>query len=130
MTAKGPPPGFEWDATGSWHVVTIDWPHGTPEGDFNADLAQDEDGNISFVDPNGILFTLTRVGQGGGHGPHPRFTYRVSALLLGDFPPFPCELSVSGSGTMDAIDNVGSFRIQGIFPDCDKESIFATVTRN
>src|SRR5687767_13926433 len=83
-TALGP--GASYDASGMWRFVTTD-ADGNAEESFDTNVSQDANGNLSFLDEEGILITLERLGTGV------IITYRLSLVSHeGD-----CELRIQGT---------------------------------
>jgi hypothetical protein len=91
-------PGADYDASGSWHIA-VRTPRTGETDEFDTVFNQDADGNITFHGDDGLPITLTRLGPGNGRV----IAYRISASFEGS----PCDVEVSGTGTIDTQTNTG-----------------------
>ena len=119
-------PGASYDASGPWHVVMTERPN-APGVEFDIVLTQDGDGNLTFTDDTGALFTFTRRGPGTGR----MIPYDLSAYGPIVLPNSPCETNVSGAAQLDTqTDTIWIRHFSGIEDDCEEVSGSATLTRN
>jgi hypothetical protein len=119
-------PGASYNATGSWHLVISERPHGDafPIGDV--DLTQHSDGTITFRDDT-ATFTFTPRGSGTGR----IIPYDLSAFGPIVLPNSPCETRLSGTAMLDTqTDTITVPRVSGVEDDCENVSVSATFTRN
>lgn len=94
-TALGP--GASYDASGMWRFVVADV-HGNVEETFETNVSQDANGNLSFLDEDGFLITLERLGTGV------IITYRQYSTA----PPEgggDCDIRVQGTARIDTRTN-------------------------
>jgi hypothetical protein len=89
-------PGASYNASGPWHFVFTDV-HGNFDGDFDADVHQDENGNLSFLDNDDFLVKLERLGTGV------IITYRNSQI--DDQEHGGCAFRVTGTARLDTTTN-------------------------
>jgi hypothetical protein len=90
-------PGASYDASGMWRFVTSDV-HGNAEETFETSVSQDANGNLSFLDEDGFLITLERLGAGV------IVTYRQSSIV----PPEgggDCDIRIQGTARLDTTTN-------------------------
>lgn len=90
-------PGASYDASGTWRFVVTDV-HGNQEESFEASVSQDGSGNLSFLDEDGVLITLERLGAGV------IITYRQSLIA----PPEgggDCDVLTQGTARLDTRTN-------------------------
>jgi hypothetical protein len=76
-----------------WHFVLTD-AHGNLEESFDANVSQDANGNLTFLDEEGGLITLERLGTGV------IITYRQSQVA----PPEgggDCDILIQGTARLD-----------------------------
>jgi hypothetical protein len=111
-------PGASYDATGPWHFVVADV-HGNVEETFDANFTQDSEGNISFVDDDGNLITLKRLGTGV------IITYRLSFTAEAT----PCDFSIHGTGRLDTRTNTMTLNAAIRDNDCSHGVLAVTATK-
>ena len=90
-------PGASYDASGTWHLVVADV-HGNVEETFDTNVSQDANGNLSFLDEDGGLVTLERLGTGV------IITYRQSQIA----PPEgggDCDIHIQATARLDTRTN-------------------------
>ena len=119
-TAVGPSAGY--DATGRWHfVTTVD---GVVDEDFETDVTQHSNGNLSFLNDEDELVTLERLSQGTGA----IITYRVFSIGSegGD-----CDLRVKGTVRLDTTTNTitATARLKELGCSNTRLGVFVTGTK-
>lgn len=88
-TALGP--GASYDASGLWRFVVTDI-HGNDQESFDANVSQDANGDLSFLDEDGGLITLKRLGTGV------IITYRQSTI---GNEGGECDVLIQGTARLD-----------------------------
>lgn len=92
-------PRASYDASGMWHFVVTDV-HGNVEETFDSNVSQDANGNLTFLDEDGLLITLERLGTGTGV----IIAYRQSQVV----PPEgggDCDILIQGTARLDTRTN-------------------------
>jgi hypothetical protein len=113
-------PGAGYNASGTWLAV-FEIPKFGDSFQEILEFNQDADGNITFLDSEGFLVTLTRLGPGNG-----RFiAYRTSSS--GDVAQ--CTETASGTATIDTRTNTGRGQLVAVEEDCSKFTVNVTVTK-
>jgi hypothetical protein len=111
-------PGASYDATGLWQFVITDI-HGEVDEIFDANVSQDGEGNLSFVDDDGNLITLTRLGTGVV------ITYRLE--LTGD--DTPCDFRFKGTARLDTRTNTMTVNVAFRDNECSHGVFIVTATK-
>jgi len=111
-------PGASYDPTGIWHFVVSDV-HGEVQETFDADMHQDADGNLSFIDDDGNLITLRRLGTGVVS------TYRLSFVSDEE----PCDFKVSGTARLDTRTETITINAAVQDTDCSHAALVVNATR-
>lgn len=88
-------PGASYNATGTWRFVTTDV-HGNGAETFDTYVTQDGNGNLSFLDEDGALVTLERLGTGV------IITYRLSNI---GSEGGECDIRIQGTPRLDTRTN-------------------------
>ena len=118
-------PGASYDASGMWHFVVTDV-HGNVEETFDSQVSQDGNGNLSFLDEEGFLITLERLGTGV------IIAYRQSSIV----PPEgggACDVLIQGTGRLDTRTNTLTANIRLRELGCSHDHlgpVFVTATRS
>jgi hypothetical protein len=102
-TAAGP--GASYNASGMWRFVTTE-ADGNVDEIFDANVTQDVNGNLSFLDEEGTLITLERLGTGVV------ITYRLS--FIGNEGGEECDIRIQGTVRLDTRTNTmtGNVRLK------------------
>ena len=123
-TSPGPlsaGPGASYDASGMWRFVTTDV-HGNVDDIWDTNVSQDVSGNLSFLDAEGSLVTLERIGTGA------TITYRFSSIGNegGD-----CDVSAQARVRLDTKTNTlsGNLLLRELGCSHDRLRLFVTATK-
>jgi hypothetical protein len=111
-------PGASYNATGIWHFVVSNV-HGEVDETFDVDMHQDADGNLSFIDDDGNLINLTRLGSGVV------VTYRLSFISDEE----PCDFKVTGTARLDTRSETITINAALQDTDCSHSVLVITATK-
>ena len=120
QTMAGPGASYNVDGT-TWTFVVYNGPNANAplDGDFDAVLHQDSDGNITFLDDDNNTVTFTRLGTGV------MSTYKVS--LVADASP--CDFEVSGIARLDTRTDAGTANVVITTDDCSRGVQYVTFSK-
>jgi hypothetical protein len=104
-----------------WRFVTADV-HGNVDDTFDTNVSQDGNGNLSFLDEDGVLTTLERLSEGAGA----IITYRLAFIS----PESGCDIRIKATVRLDTRTNTmtGPIRLKALCSN-ERQGLVVTGTK-